>query len=893
MRAQRKMTFPLLLVHLLFLAAPTLYVMYIAIVRINENYTFIESGRFWQAASFGIGMLVSYIMYVYRARFIITFGLLLIAEWSIYKGIALLPGEFDVFYATVRFWLFATIFTTSWLVGFGLARMRFFPLLFASVLIVLTIILKSEWKVGANLQVGFMEYMYKTFLPIVAYGLYMVFMGEALRDMLDVKLKNLARLSMRLVLFLLVSILAFWGIGELTKPAFKDLEVVFGGGGADSAGGGGGVDSTSMMKKNPNDGKHSMKDYAQMKNSLGSGGNKLLFAAYLPNFLGKDSIPNPLYFTSYYLTYYDTAHERFERDSLMPSNDLFYPDPSSIPLFKTVTDTSVIRKGMGDKFRRSVTCDLYYKELSSKDFTSPSTAYSCQPITIEEDFRKDFSFAMKTKSYISDLNSAYFVYNTDNPQIKAFQELRFDELRKVKDYSKWDKKILDYYTTNPKGPLFDSIADLARSIAGNAKTPLDKILAVRDYFLSKDEFGDPRFVYSLKVGKSDDPNIANARMLRTFLFKERRGYCTYYAGSTLFMLRALGVPTRFVVGFLTEDRADKNKGWYWFYSNQGHAWVQVYFPGYGWLDFDTTVGNTDQRESPAPDGTPPLQPPKAWLVVNGVATADGDTTKKELKVKFDRGIFYDKEFILPKETEFTFDAAQAKILDDKGPRKLKEAKAGDSVMVIAYDDQSKPVPHVVPGVPPASQVLTARQPVIADEIHIPPVPDKTKKDQPKNKKAEAGFLWLSLVWVFIGFIILLGVLLFSFPTICYFWYRSKARGNRPPKDRAYWIYRYSMFTFNQLGIVRDENETALEYARDKVDKEHDMGFEAFMRVYLKVKYANLPPDDYDVQVMNQYLPPFGKKAFRKFKLHQVIAKFLNTSSTHRFLKRPKDEKQNK
>ncbi|TND08891.1 MAG: hypothetical protein FD123_1745 [Bacteroidetes bacterium] len=890
MRARRKITFPLLLLHLLFLAAPTLLVMYVVIRQINQSYTFIEPGDFWQVASFGIGMVVAYIMYLYRARFFITFGVLLFIEWTIYKSIAFLPGEFDVFFTSIRFWYFSSVFTTSWLIGFGLARWRYFPVMLAALLLTLTMALRADTQFAHNSMTEFMEYGYRTLLPILAYVLYMVFMAESLRDLLEVSAGKVLRLSGRLVLFLVVMLSVFIGVSEYLEPPTKPFEAIFGGGAPDSSGGEGGVDTSSMMKKNPNDGKHSMKDYAQMKNNLGSGGNKLLFCAYLPNFLGPDSIPNPLYFTSYYLTYYDTAHERFERDSMMPSNDLFCPEPVSIPLFKTFTDTSVIRKGRGDKMRRTVSCDIYYKELSTRDFVSPSTAFSCQPITVEEEFRKEFPFAVKTKSYISELNSAYFVYNSDNPSIKAFQEIRFKELRKVKNYDKLDKEFLDYYTTNPKGPLFDSIAALAKEIGADAKTPIDKVLAVRDYFLSKDEFGEPKFVYSLQVGKADDPNIANARMLRTFLFKERKGYCTYYAGSTLFMLRSMGVPVRFVCGFLTEDRASKNKGWYWFYSNQGHAWVQVYFPGYGWLDFDTTVSNTDQRDAPRPDGTPPLQPPRAWLVVNGVAAEDADTVKKQIKIKVTKGIFYDKDFLLPKEMEFAFDAAQAKVVDEKGPRSLKEAHKGDSILVIAYDDASKRVPRPTPGVTPEQQVMRADQPVIADEIHLEPIAELKKPETQKKKPLPTSFSWWTLLWGGLGLLAFLLLLFFLIPTICYLWYRSKARNSKTPKEKAYWIYRYSMFTFNQLGILRDETETPLEYAREKIDKTFQCNFEAFMRVYLKVKYANLPPDNYDEEVMAVYLPAFAKPVFAKYKFHKLLAKFLNVSLTHRFLKRPREEK---
>src|SRR5450432_4285292 len=82
------------------------------------------------------------------------------------------------------------------------------------------------------------------------------------------------------------------------------------------------------------------------------------------------------------------------------------------------------------------------------------------------------------------------------------------------------------------------------------------------------------------------------------------------------IMQALGVPARFTTGFAAINRSDKNKGWYWFYASQAHAWTQVYFPGYGWLDFDMTIGNEDQQSAPRPDGTPPLPPPEPWLVLN-------------------------------------------------------------------------------------------------------------------------------------------------------------------------------------------------------------------------------------------------------------------------------------
>src|SRR5690606_31171625 len=197
---------------------------------------------------------------------------------------------------------------------------------------------------------------------------------------------------------------------------------------------------------------------------------------------------------------------------------------------------------------------------------------------------------------------------------------------------------------------------------------------------SKDENGDPLFRYTDNPGV---PDIPSASKLLYFLFENRQGYCAYYAGATLFMLRALGIPSRIAVGFLTVDRSDKNKGWYWYYADQAHAWVQVYFPGYGWLDFDTTVGNSDAQESPQPDGTPPMQPPRAWLALDGVVESI-DAAKKLARLKVRHFVFHDKEYSLPAPTGLTMDMKIASILRDSIEVPLANMQKGDEATAVSY-----------------------------------------------------------------------------------------------------------------------------------------------------------------------------------------------------------------
>ena len=184
------------------------------------------------------------------------------------------------------------------------------------------------------------------------------------------------------------------------------------------------------MLNQKKDGTFDLKDYSRLQGSLGRN-NELLFCAHINNYFPNTDIPNPLYLTAFYYTKFDTLTETFERDSTIPYNDLFEPDPSKLPLFFTKTDSSVIKNALGEKLRRTVEIEVYTKSLSPSTYLAPHTGYFVQPITVEKDFRDEFKTAFRAKSYVSDLNSAYFIYNAQDEQIKKFQEQRFEVLRKV------------------------------------------------------------------------------------------------------------------------------------------------------------------------------------------------------------------------------------------------------------------------------------------------------------------------------------------------------------------------------------------------------------------------------------------------------------------------------
>ena len=133
--------------------------------------------------------------------------------------------------------------------------------------------------------------------------------------------------------------------------------------------------------------------------------------------------------------------------------------------------------------------------------------------------------------------------------------------------------ILNVYMALPR--LDNRIPRLAQEITARAPTPYDKANAIELYLRT-------RFGYTLQL-----PDPAPADPLAHFLFVRRAGHCEYFATAMTVMLRSLGVPARYVNGFLPGEYNDVADS-YIVRGSDAHSWVEVYFPEYGWIPFDPT-----------------------------------------------------------------------------------------------------------------------------------------------------------------------------------------------------------------------------------------------------------------------------------------------------------------
>jgi transglutaminase superfamily protein/transglutaminase TgpA-like protein/uncharacterized protein DUF4129 len=92
-------------------------------------------------------------------------------------------------------------------------------------------------------------------------------------------------------------------------------------------------------------------------------------------------------------------------------------------------------------------------------------------------------------------------------------------------------------------------------------------------------------------------NISSVECFAQF----RQGYCQFYASTMAIFLREQGIPSRIVEGFLPGERS--TTGEETIQNGQSHQWVEVYFPGYGWVPFDPTGGSVARLEA-LPSGPP-------------------------------------------------------------------------------------------------------------------------------------------------------------------------------------------------------------------------------------------------------------------------------------------------
>lgn len=133
----------------------------------------------------------------------------------------------------------------------------------------------------------------------------------------------------------------------------------------------------------------------------------------------------------------------------------------------------------------------------------------------------------------------------------------------------------DYYLRLPPD-IPPRTRELAASVRSTARSDSGRIVALSNWFRAGN------FSYS----RSNLPTGRDS--LETFLFKQRKGHCEFFASSFATILRAAGVPARLVGGYLGGDYNELG-GYYLVTGNMAHVWVEAFVEGTGWLRIDPSA----------------------------------------------------------------------------------------------------------------------------------------------------------------------------------------------------------------------------------------------------------------------------------------------------------------
>lgn len=210
-----------------------------------------------------------------------------------------------------------------------------------------------------------------------------------------------------------------------------------------------------------------------------------------------------------------------------------------------------------------------YGMLSNKDFLGKQFKYTAELYNIN---KNEKGIEALLRSSRRGLYSGYAAANSRNSNQYQRSTLSKSDAARLAEIS---KNVYVKYLQLPK-ELPQRVSKLASEITSAADNDYDRTKAIESY-LSKN------YKYTLQPG-----NIPQNRdFVDYFLFDFKQGYCTYYASAMTVLVRSIGIPARYVEGYMLPSKPVSGKR-YEVTNKEAHAWVEVYFEGFGWIPFEPT-----------------------------------------------------------------------------------------------------------------------------------------------------------------------------------------------------------------------------------------------------------------------------------------------------------------
>lgn len=179
----------------------------------------------------------------------------------------------------------------------------------------------------------------------------------------------------------------------------------------------------------------------------------------------------------------------------------------------------------------------------------------------------------------NDPNLDIFAASTEGQKYQAqsfYPTISEQQLRTTQSY--YPKWVLDRYTDLPEN-IPKRVLDLATQVTEGHNTAYDKASAIESFLR--------QYPYSLEIpAPPPDQDVVDY-----FLFDLQQGYCDYYATAMVVMARSVGLPARLVTGYAS-GTYDANEAWYLITEANAHSWPEVYFPEFGWIEFEPTAAQS-------------------------------------------------------------------------------------------------------------------------------------------------------------------------------------------------------------------------------------------------------------------------------------------------------------
>lgn len=131
------------------------------------------------------------------------------------------------------------------------------------------------------------------------------------------------------------------------------------------------------------------------------------------------------------------------------------------------------------------------------------------------------------------------------------------------------------------------VVALAAKIVSGLSDPREKVNAIQNYLLANNS-------YSLVTNPGDGDPVSS------FILNKKAAHCEYFASATVIMLRCVGIPARYVVGYYAHESF--SPGVTIVRQRDAHAWAECWLEGVGWITVDSTPGGgrPDRQAKPVP-----------------------------------------------------------------------------------------------------------------------------------------------------------------------------------------------------------------------------------------------------------------------------------------------------